>query len=161
MHMSHDVLLGPWACLTSGRCDPSSLRRANGVHPSTVTLVLVHPRATWHEWHLLAGLAGRSGKRGREGRLPSVSELPMPTFLDLSEARLSGKHGVLHISLPRDLSLRRVRVHRCARLICRHIMIITNLLLARGVAETNKDSEKRFRFWEACRNHKSPIASTS
>lgn len=68
--------------------------------------------------------------------MPSVSELPMPTFLDLSEARLSGKHGVVHISLPRDLSFPRIRVHRCARLICRHIMIITHLLLVRGVAET-------------------------
>lgn len=95
-----------------------------------------------------------------EGRLPSVSELAMPTFLGLSEARLSGKHGVLHISLPRDLSFPRNRVHRCARLICRHIMIINDLLLVRGVAETNKNS-KEIWFWEACRSHKSPIDSPS
>lgn len=81
----------------------------------------------------------------REGRLPSVSELVMPTFLGLSEARLSGKHGVLHISLPRDLSFPRNRVHRCARLICRHIMIINDLLLARGVAEKRR-TQKRFGF---------------
>lgn len=61
---------------------------------------------------LLAGLPGRSGKRGGRVGLPSVSEVPMSTFLDLSEARLSGKHGVLHISLPRDLSFPQNRVHQ-------------------------------------------------
>lgn len=110
------IIPSPGKWRASAHCNPCP--RASESHMARVTL--------------LAGLPGQSRRARWEGRLPSVSELPMPTFLDLSEARLSGKHGVLHISLPRDLSFPRSRVHYCARLICRHIMIITGLLLARG-----------------------------